>query len=117
MNICSYFHSVIEIIELSRSRARHGIAKAQTISTFNEASLVPQALFCRWFQPTVLNTGGKASSSVGFIPFHYTYQEKGLKPTEESGKTGKIIYPSVETDGKREPTAWGFAPLKEIAQT
>ncbi|WP_297598139.1 hypothetical protein, partial [Parabacteroides sp.] len=81
MNICSYFHSVIEIIELSRSRARHGIAKAQTISTFNEASLVPQALFCRWFQPTVLNTGGKASSSVGFIPFHYTYQEKGLKPT------------------------------------
>ena len=84
--------------------------------SFNEASLVPQALFCRWFQPTVLNTGGKASSSVGFIPFHYTYQEKGLKPTEESGKTGKIIYPSVETDGKREPAAWGKAPLKKIAQ-
>jgi len=37
--------------------------------------------------------------------------EKGLKPTEESGKTGKIIYPSVETDGKREPAAWGKAPL------
>jgi len=35
-----------------------------------------------------------------------------LKPTEESGKTGKIIYPSVETDGKREPAAWGKAPLK-----
>ncbi|RGY92123.1 hypothetical protein DXA15_22760 [Parabacteroides sp. AM58-2XD] len=97
MNICSYFHSVIEIIELSRSRARHGIAKAQTISTFNEARLVPQALFCRWFQPTVLNTGGKASSSVGFIPFHNIISGKGLKPTEESGKTGMFIYPSVET--------------------
>ena len=35
-----------------------------------------------------------------------------MKPTEESGKTGKIIYPSVETDGKREPAAWGKAPLK-----
>ena len=65
--------------------------------SFNEARLVPQALFCRWFQPTVLNTGGKASSSVGFIPFHNIISGKGLKPTEESGKTGKIIYPSVET--------------------
>lgn len=70
---------------------------------------MPQALFCRWFQPTVLNTGGKASSSVGFIPFHNIPPEKGLKPTEESGKAGKFNYPSVETDGKREPTAC-YAP-------
>ena len=86
--------------------------------SFNEASLVPQALFCRWFQPTVLNTGGKASSSVGFIPFHYNNtqeREKGLKPTEESGKTGRFIYPSVETDGKIEPAAWD-TPLKKIVQ-
>ena len=68
--------------------------------SFNEASLVPQALFCRWFQPTVLNTGGKASSSVGFIPFHYTYQEKGLKPTEESGKTGRFIYRQLKLTAK-----------------
>ena len=33
---------IIEKIELS------------TVS-FNEASLVPQALFCRWFQPNVIN--------------------------------------------------------------
>ena len=71
---------------------------------------------CRWFQPTVLNTGGKASSSVGFIPFQNMIPDKGLKPTEESGKTGRFIYPSVETDGKREPAAWGFAPLKKIVQ-
>ena len=77
---------------------------------------MPQALFCRWFQPTVLNTGGKASSSVGFIPFHNIISGKGLKPTEESGKTGKIIYPSVETDGKIEPAAWGKTPLKKIVQ-
>ena len=32
---------------------------------------------------------------------------KGLKPTEESGKAGKFNYPSVETDGKREPAARG----------
>jgi hypothetical protein len=30
---------------------------------------------------------------------------KGLKPTEESGKAGRFIYPSVQTDGKREPIA------------
>ena len=47
--------------------------------SFNEASLVPQALFCRWFQPTVLNTGGKASSSVGFIPFHNMIPDKGVE--------------------------------------
>ena len=80
---------------------------------------MPQALFCRWFQPTVLKTGGKASSSVGFIPFHNNNtqeREKGLKPAEESGKTGRFIYPSVEIDGKIEPAAWGKTPLKKIVQ-
>ena len=50
----------------------------------------------------------------GIYPLSYSYKylEKGLKPTEESGKTGRFIYPSVETDGKREPAAWGKAPLK-----
>jgi hypothetical protein len=55
---------------------------------------------------------------VGFIPFHYNNtqeREKGLKPTEESGKTGRFIYPSVETDGKIEPAAWD-TPLKKIVQ-
>ncbi len=74
---------------------------------------MPQALFCRWFQPTVLNTGGKASSSVEFIPFHNIPPEKGLKPTEESGKAGKFNYPSVETDGKREPAARGEPRLRD----
>ena len=39
-----------------------------------------------------------------------------MKPTEESGKTGKIIYPSVETDGKREPAAEGAYCKKRIFQ-
>ena len=47
--------------------------------SLNEAHLVPQALICRWFQPTVLNTGGKASSSVGFIPFQNMIPDKGVE--------------------------------------
>ena len=61
---------------------------------------MPQALFCRWFQPTVLNTRGKASSSVGFIPFHNIISGKGLKPTEESGKTERLSIRQLKLTAK-----------------
>ena len=42
---------------------------------------------------------------------------KGLKPTEESGKAGKFNYPSVSTDGKREPAARGEPRLINLLKT
>ncbi|MCD7852239.1 MAG: hypothetical protein LUH63_22475 [Parabacteroides sp.] len=77
---------------------------------------MPQALFCRLLQLTVKRIGGKASSSVGFSPFNKGLSHwylKGLKPTEESGKAGHLFIRSLKTNGKREPAAWGNAPLKE----
>ena len=64
-----------------RLRLRSGNVEKIELSTvsFNEASLVPQALICRQFQLTVLNAGGKAYSSVGFIPFYNMILDKGVE--------------------------------------
>ena len=64
---------------------------------------MPQALFCRSFQRTVLKIGGKASSSVGFSPFNKGLSHwylKGLKPTEESVKAGHLFIRSLKRTAK-----------------
>ena len=70
--------------------------------------LVPQALFCRPFQRTVLRIRGKASSYVDFSPLNIRLFYKFLKGVETHRgirQSRGLINPLIEINGKREPTA------------
>ena len=77
---------------------------------------MPQALFCRLLQLTVNKDEGKASSYVGFSPFNKGLSCKQLKGVETHRgirQSRAFINPLIEINGKREPAAWGYTPLKE----
>ena len=77
---------------------------------------VPQALFCRPFQRTVIRIRRQSLFLCGLYPFYKGLSCKSLKGVQTHRgirQSRGLINPLIEINGKREPAAWGVAPLKE----